>query len=66
MDGAIRSGRPPHEVQREFVGFRLERQVLVRVYELAVPFLREHVEKLPVAESSAVGRDRVVSLSKGA
>jgi len=39
MDGSTRRCRSPLAVQREFVGFRLEKQTLVRVYELVVPLL---------------------------
>lgn len=66
MDGAKRKCRSPLELQRVFVGFRLERQVLVRVYELVVPlFLQDEAEaadSCPVAE-----RERIaVPLAKGA
>jgi hypothetical protein len=66
MDGAKRRCRPPFELRQEFVGFRLERQVLVRVYELVVPlFLQGDAE---AADSSpAAERERfVVPLAKGA
>ena len=39
MDGSTRRRCSPLAVQREFVGFRLEKQTLVRVYELVVPLL---------------------------
>ena len=38
MDGQRRVGKPL-EVRREFVGCRLESQVLVRAYELGVPVI---------------------------
>jgi hypothetical protein len=66
MDGAKRMCRTPLELRQEFVGFRLERQVLVRVYELVVPlFLQDGAE---AADSSpAAERDRIVlPLAKGA
>ena len=40
MDGSGRGRQPPLQVVREFAGFRLEQQVLVRVYELVVPEIR--------------------------
>jgi hypothetical protein len=39
MDGSTRRRCSPLAVQREFVAFRLEKQTLVRVYELVVPLL---------------------------
>jgi hypothetical protein len=39
MDGSTRRRFSPLAVQREFVAFRLEKQTLVRVYELVVPLL---------------------------
>ena len=66
MDGPKRRCRPPLELRQEFVGFRLERQVLVRVYELVVPlFLQDEAE---AADSSpAAERERIaVPLAKGA
>lgn len=69
MDGAKRKHRPPLEVRREFVGFRLERQVLVRVYELAIP-LRENAEiasDSSPAKIVSAKRERVLRpLAKGA
>jgi hypothetical protein len=63
MDGAKRKCRSPLELQRVFVGFRLERQVLVRVYELVVPlFLQEDAEagdSTPL-EACATKRERVL------
>jgi len=43
MDGQSRVRHPPLEVRREFVGSRLESQVLIRAYDLAVPTVRRHV-----------------------
>jgi hypothetical protein len=65
MDGPKRRCWQPLELRQEFVGFRLERQVLVRVYELVVPlFLQDEAE----ADSSPVAeRERIaVPLAKGA
>lgn len=39
MDGSTRRCCSPLAVRREFVGFRLEKQTLMRVYELVVPLL---------------------------
>ena len=39
MVGSTRGRCSPLAVRREFVGFRLEKQTLVRVYELVVPLL---------------------------
>jgi hypothetical protein len=40
MDDQIRARRSPPEVQREFIGCRLESQVLIRAYLLVVPVIR--------------------------
>jgi len=69
MDGSRRGRKPLLEVRQEFVGFRLEKQVLARVYELAVPLLREHAKiagNPPAAESDAAEREHTISLAKGA
>jgi hypothetical protein len=69
MEGSRRGRKPPLEVGREFVGFRLERQVLARVYELAVPLVREHLKNAgnpPVAESGAAERAHSLPLATGA
>jgi hypothetical protein len=49
MDGSTRRRCSPLAVQREFVGFRLEKQTLVRVYELVVPLLMPASAPLAVA-----------------
>ena len=55
MDGAKRKCRSPLELQRVFVGFRLERQVLVRVYELVVPlFLQDEAEAADSSPAAAM------------
>ena len=66
MDGPKRRCRLPLELRQEFVGFRLERQVLVRVYELVVPLLLQ--DEAETADSSLVTeRERIaVPLAKGA
>jgi len=40
MNGTSRVGKPLVEVEREFVGCRLETQVLIQAYLLAVPEIR--------------------------
>lgn len=40
MDDQIRARRSPPEVRREFIGCRLESQVLIRAYLLVVPAVR--------------------------
>jgi len=40
MNGTSRVGKPPVEVRREFVGCRLESQVLIQAYLLVVPGVR--------------------------
>jgi hypothetical protein len=39
MDGSTRRRCSSLAVRREFVAFRLEKQTLIRVYELVVPLL---------------------------
>ena len=43
MDGRKRGGKPPLEVQREFVSSRLEVQVLAQAYVWVVPVVRKPV-----------------------
>ncbi len=71
MDGSKRRCRSPLAVQREFVGFRLEKQTLVRVYELVVPLLvpvpGELTGNLPDPPAPTAGQERVrLPLAKGA
>jgi hypothetical protein len=71
MDGVKCKRRPPLELRREFVGFRLEKQVLVRVYELVVPLLlrcdAEADDSSSLAEACAAERKSVLlPLAKGA
>jgi hypothetical protein len=40
MNGTGRVAQPPVEVRREFVGWRLESQVLIQAYLLVVPVVR--------------------------
>lgn len=44
MDGANRVGNAPLEVSREFVGSRLETQLLIRAYELVAPVIRRSAD----------------------
>lgn len=68
MDGQSRVRRPPRDVRREFIGCRLESQVLIRAYELAVPVVRRQViAELPqVAGAGAGGWDRTGLVAQGA
>jgi len=71
MDGSKRQGQSPLAVQREFVGFRLEKQILVRVYELVVPlFVPEPAQlttKRPDPPAAIAGPEPVLlPLVKGA
>jgi len=69
MDGQSRMRKLPLNVRREFVGCRLESQVLVRAYELAVPVVRRQVAVawMPQTDSAAAGnRDRVGLAAQGA
>ena len=71
MDGSKQSQQALLAVQREFVSFRLEKQVLMRVYELVVPPLMvestEFAEDLPQSETSNVRQELVLfPLAKGA
>jgi len=71
MDGSRRCRHALLAVQREFVSFRLEKQVMIRAYELVVPLLmRESTEfagNLPQSETSNVGQEQILlSLAKGA
>jgi hypothetical protein len=43
MNGTSRVGKPPVEVRREFVGWRLESQVLIQAYLLVVPAVRRPI-----------------------
>jgi hypothetical protein len=57
MDGECRLRKPPPEVRREFIGCRLESQVLIRAYELAVPVVRRQVVAawMPETDGAAAG-----------
>jgi len=71
MDGSKQRQQALLAVQREFVSFRLEKQILMRVYELVAPLLmRESTEfarDLPQSEASNAGQEQVLlPLAKGA
>ena len=65
MEGSRRRRKPPLEVERGFASSRLEGQILVRVYELVVPVIRQslHVEPSRSADREA---DAQVGSLKGA
>lgn len=54
MEGERRVSRPLVEVRREFTGFRLEAQVLIRAYELVVPVIRGSVAGMPASGTNDV------------
>ena len=69
MEEKRRGRQPPPRVERAFAGSRLEKQILIRVYELAAPTIRRRTDAVPLAELS----ERLVSdsfssqrLAKGA
>ena len=71
MDGSKQKQQALLAVQREFVSFRLEKQMLMRVYELVVPPLAvgsaEFAEDLPQSETPNVRQEQVlIPLAKGA
>jgi len=69
MDGQSRVRRPPRDVRREFIGCRLESQVLIRAYELAVPVVSRQVvtARMPqVANAAAGGWDQTGLVAQGA
>ena len=57
MDDGHGNVKRPLEVRREFMGCRLEAQVLVRAYELVVPVVRGQVKTTRATGSSAVMSD---------
>ena len=68
MDGECQTGRPPLEIRREFVGGRLEAQVLARTFELVVPVIRKTLSTgmPPTANVGAIGWDRIGRVAQGA
>jgi len=68
MDGQSRTRRPPRDVRREFVGCRLESQVLIRAYELAVPVVSRRIiaQLPPVGRATAGDCDQTRLAAQGA
>ncbi len=66
MEGSRRGRKPPWEVERGFANSRLERQILVRVYELVVPVARQSLAGEPPRAADREADDRETRLSKGA
>jgi len=68
MDGRCRVERPLLELRREFVGSRLEAQVLARTYELVVPVIRMPVAAgMPPDENAGTNRwNRTGRIAQGA
>ena len=68
MEGLRRRQKPPLEVERGFANSRLERQILVRVYELVVPVVRSVLaeEPLRAADGQADAGISLPCLRKGA
>lgn len=72
MEGAKPGLGLPLAVRREFVGSRLEQQVLMRAYELVVPIIRRCI--VPVSHANdktkmarwATGEPRSQRIAKGA
>ena len=61
--------RPSLAVRREFAGSRLEHQVLMRAYELAVPAIRVSVggvSRFHARERVSRSEDRSPAVAKGA
>jgi hypothetical protein len=65
MEESRRRQKLPLEVERGFASSRLERQILVRVYELVVPVIRRSLHAEPSRFTDREGDGRVGS-SKGA
>ena len=67
MEGLGRGRQFPLHVQREFAAFRLEKQILVRVFELVVPLI---CRRPAVDQQSTVGlksKDKeTLAIAKGA
>jgi hypothetical protein len=69
MDGSTQRRCLPLAVQREFVGFRLEKQTLVRVYELVVPLLMASAPSAAAPQRPAPRNEKtsiLLPLAKGA
>ena len=68
MEGSRRGQKPSLEVERRFANSRLERQILVRVYELVVPVVRRNLgHELPSAvDAERLDTEVSAQLTKGA
>jgi len=68
MDGQRRTKRLPRDMRREFVGCRLESQILIRAYELAVPVIRQRIvaDVPPTVGVTANGLDQIGQVAQGA
>lgn len=58
MDGADRGMKPPLEVRREFTVGRLEAQVLMQAYELAVPVIGRPIPRAQTLWDLVEGQPR--------
>lgn len=67
MEGSRRRRKPPLEVERGFANSRLERQILVRVYELVVPVVRRSLsdQSSHATDREADDREYSAHLKKG-
>jgi hypothetical protein len=50
MEEPCRGRQPPLNVQRAFAGSRLEQQILIRAYQLAVPLVAKCADAVPPPE----------------
>ena len=50
MEEKSRGRQPPLQVVREFVGSRLEKQIRVHTYQLAVPVICQRTDAVPSSE----------------
>jgi hypothetical protein len=50
MEENSRGRQPPLQVVREFVGSRLEKQIRVHTYQLAVPVICQRTDAVPSPE----------------
>ena len=67
MEGSRRRRKPPVDVEREFARSRLERQILVRVYELVLPAVcRSLGNEFSHAATSGGDQELSARLIKGA
>lgn len=52
MEDTSRSRQRPIHVERAFAGSRLEKQILIRVYELAAPIICNRIKTIPLPDPS--------------